>query len=450
MESLRLILSIFVAIFIGWNMLYLISFKNTKLFFLEKLLISYGLGFGFISLEMFMFHFFDLKFSLFSILICWVPFVVAAILISPRRRDTHIRGGSKPFSVIEKFLICAISFEVIYALFRALIRPIEAYDAIATFAIKSKIFYLAKSISHDYFYNLGLLFPHVDYPLNVPLSETFIYLFLGNLNDQLVKIIFPLYFIAILGILYCGVRRFGSRSYALMFTFALATIPQFSNFATNAYVDVPLSYYFLTGTLFLFYWFKKTEAVGFLYISAMITALSGWTKNEGLVYCAINIIVLLAFFLSNRKNVRGRDVAHGFGYIIVMAVIILPWLVIRRTAHVVNYDFGILDVSRFNIMKQSNRILPMLYEFQRQVFGPKKWNIFWIILISALIIYRKKIFAKDLVFITMPILLIFGSYILAYLVAQTEMTTLWSRMLIHFLPLSVFWLALLVKDDIKI
>ena len=147
---------------------------------------------------------------------------------------------------------------------------------------------------------------------------------------------------------------------------------------------------------------------------------------------------------------RGRDVAHGFGYIIVMAVIILPWLVIRRTAHVVNYDFGILDVSRFNIMKQSNRILPMLYEFQRQVFGPKKWNIFWIILISALIIYRKKIFAKDLVFITMPILLIFGSYILAYLVAQTEMTTLWSRMLIHFLPLSVFWLALLVKDDIKI
>ncbi|MDD5136000.1 MAG: hypothetical protein PHN63_01475, partial [Candidatus Omnitrophica bacterium] len=39
-------------------------------------------------------------------------------------------------------LWAGIILEVFYAFFRALIRPIESYDAVAIYAIKSKIFYL--------------------------------------------------------------------------------------------------------------------------------------------------------------------------------------------------------------------------------------------------------------------------------------------------------------------
>lgn len=454
MDVIKLILAIFTATFIGWNILYLVSFKSHKLYFFERIFISYGLGFGALTLEMFMLFLFNIKFGPVEMIGPWMLLFIFNLSVNFRNRGNIGYRTQYPDSygknALGIFLLIGIIFETLYAFFRALIKPIEAYDAIATFAIKSKIFYLAKSIPGDYFYNLGCLFPHVDYPLNVPLSETFVYLFLGNLNEQLVKIVFPLYFIAILGILYFGIRRFASRTYALIFTFALASIPQFNNFATNAYIDVPLSYYYLAATLFLFYWFKERDAVEFLYISAIMTALAGWTKNEGLVYCVINIIVLAVFLLSNKKNLKSRDIAHGFGYVALIVMILLPWLMIRKTAHLVNYDFGVLNVGRFDIIKQLHKIIPMLYEFQRQIFGPKKWNIFWVVFILTLVIYRKKAFAKYQAFMTIPLLLILGSYITAYLLAQTEMPTLWSRFMIHFLPIAVYLLAILLKDEVKV
>ena len=460
MELLGLTVSIFIATFIGWNILYLISFKNTRFFFLERLFISYGFGFGFISLEMFIFHFFSLKFSLFSIIIWWVPLVVWAFLITPprcyggmlqfHRGGVYSAGEKAPLSLLEKFLICGISFEVIYAFFRALIKPIEAYDAIATYAIRSKIFYLGESIPHDFFYNLSLFFPHPDYPLNIPLSETFIYLFLGSLNDQIVKVIFPLFFVAILGILYFAVKRFSGRTSALLCTFILATVPQFNNFATNAYHDVPFSYYCFTGTLFLLYWFKETRSSGYLYISATMTALGGWTKNEGFVYCAANILLLLIFLFANRRTIKKKDLLSGLLYVGIILLVLAPWLWVKFTANLVNSDVGSTTMDQLNIFKQSYKIWPIFYEFQRQVFGPKKWNIIWIIFILSVVIYRKKIFVEDQKYVTISLLLVISGYVFAYLIGLDDIwhlvSTTWSRMAMHFLPLTVYWLALLFNE----
>ncbi|MFA5255581.1 MAG: glycosyltransferase family 39 protein [Candidatus Omnitrophota bacterium] len=454
MESLRLVLSIFSALFIGWNILYIISLKNTRLSFLEKLFVSYGLGFGFISLEMYIFHFFSLKFSLFSIMVWWIPLIAAVSLVASKRRKSHRPGGKgavtkkTPLSVLERFLICGISFEVIYAFFRALIKPIEAYDAIATYAIRSKIFYLAGSLPHDFFYNLSLLFPHPDYPLNIPLSETFVYLFLGGLNDQLVKVIFPIYFVAILGILYYAVKRLSGRAGALLFTFILATIPQFNHFATNAYHDVPFAYYCFTGTLFLLYWFKEPGSRGYLYISAVMTALAGWTKNEGFVYCVANIILLSVFLFLNRRTIKKRGLLNGFLYVGIMLLVLAPWLWVKFTANLVNSDVGSTSLEQLNIFKQSYKIWPIFYEFQRQIFGPKKWNLIWIIFILSAIVYRKKLFDESRRYATISLILIVSGYIFAYLIGRDDIWhmvgTTWSRMAMHFLPLAVYWLALLL------
>ncbi len=453
MESLRLTLSIFAAIFIGWNILYLVSFKNTRLFFLEKFFISYGLGFGFISLEMFIFHFFSLKFSLFSIIILWIPFVVAAAVVGLKNRKKEIASATSwprndtKTTFLEKCLICGISLEVVYAFFRALIKPVEAYDAIATYAIRSKIFYLGNFVPYDFFYNLSTFFPHPDYPLNIPLSETFVYMFLGSLNDQLVKAIFPLFFVAILGILYFAVKRLSGRTAALLFTFLLATVPQFNNFATNAYHDVPFAYYCFAGTLFLLYWFKDAKSLGYLWISAFMTALAVWTKNEGFVYCVANIMLLLIFLFMNYRSIKKKDVLSGILYIGIILLVLFPWLSVKLTANLVNSDVGSTTMDQLNLFKQSYKIWPIVYEFQRQVFGPKKWNLIWIIFIISAVVYRKKLFDEKQRYATMSLMLIISGYVFAYLVGRDDIQhmveTTWSRMAIHFLPLTVYWLALL-------
>ena len=483
MELLRLFLCLSTAIFIGWNILYLISFRSGKLSLPERAFISYGFGLGFISIEMFCFHFFSIKFSILTIIVPWLLLLIINFVIARERSDRSnpegcedaVRSNLKrdclpagqagfapsglamtvrqqtPFAL---FLIAGIALEILYAFFRALIKPVEAYDAIATYAIRSKIFYIGRSIPQDFFYNLSILLPHPDYPLNIPLSETFVYLFLGSQNDQLVKIIFPLYFIAILGILYFGVRRFGSRTLALVFTFILATIPQFNNFATNAYHDIPLAYYCFAGTVFLLYWFEKKEFPGYLYISAAMTAIAGWTKNEGFVYCAANILLLLIFLSVNRRSINKRDVLNALLYIVIILSILAPWLWVKFSANLVNSDVGSTTIDQLNLIKQSHKIWPICYEFQRQVFGPKKWNMIWIVIISAGVVYHKKIFAGNQKHITISLILIVSGYIFAYLIGKDDIQhmvgTTWSRMLIHFLPLAVYWLACLLKGEIKI
>jgi len=452
-DLLGILIWFICIILIGWSVLSLICKKNL-LSLTERAAMSYGIGLGLVALEMLILSFFNIKFNVISILIWWVP-LVGWVLLSDFRDRRFIFSKSeiekkKPFSWVEKVFVFGISFEIFYAFFRALIKPIESYDAIATYAIRSKIFYLARSIPQDFFYSLSLLFPHPDYPLNIPLSETFVYLFLGSLNDQLVKVIFPLYFVAILGILYSSIRRFSSRANALVFTFMLATIPQFNHFATNAYHDVPLSYYCFTGTLFLLYWFKDRSTSGFLYISAIMTALSAWTKNEGFVYCVANITLLAIFLSLNRRNIRVMDICNGFLYMGIILLILMPWMWVKGTAHLVNSDIDLLKTGQFNIVEQCYKAWPIIYEFQRQMLGPKKWNIFWIIVMFSAIVYHRKIFLKSQMYITISLMLAISGYIFAYLIGQREIayfvTMTWSRFMLHFLPLAVYWLALLFKE----
>jgi 4-amino-4-deoxy-L-arabinose transferase-like glycosyltransferase len=456
-ESLRLALSIFTAVLVGWSILRLIAPKNTGLFSSEKLAVSYGLGLGFISLEMFIFHFFSLKFSLLSILIWWIPFIIVALFIQSRmtralsQNGPHPAAKRLPLSGLEKFLICCISFEVAYVFFRAFIKPIEAYDAIATYAIRSKIFFLGESMLQDFFYNLSTLFPHPDYPLNIPLSETFVYLFLGNLNDQLVKVIFPLYFISILGILYCAVKRISGRTSALLAVFVLTTVPQFNNFATNAYHDVPFAYYCFAGTLFLLYWLKDMKSYGYLYISAAMTAMTAWTKNEGFVYCLANIILLGTFILMNRRNIKMKDLLSGLSYIGVILLMLAPWLWVKSAANLVNSDVGTTSLGQLNIFRNVYKIWPIFYEFQRQAFGPKKWNLIWIIFILSAIVYRRRVFTERQRYATISLLLVISGYVFAYLIGRDDIWhmvgTTWSRMAMHFLPFTVYWLALLYSGS---
>ncbi len=458
MEIFRLSIYLLIIIFIGFNILYLLSPKRNKLYFLEKIAISYGIGFGFVSLEMLIFHFFKLEFNINEIILPWtILFILSAFVYFKNRKNIivheKIEADTKAHRGLKIFLIAAITFEILYAFFRALVKPLEAYDAIAIYGIKAKIFYLAKSIPYDFFRNLALSFPHADYPLNIPLSETFVYLFLGNLNDQLVKVIFPLYFVATLIILYFGIRRFASQTCALFFTFLLASIPQFSAFATNGYLDLQLGYYYSTSALFLFLWFKSTEDHQFLLISAVMVALAGWTKNEGLMYCLVNIGLISIFYAVDREMPIKKKLFHLFSYISIIAIISLPWLWIKGSVHLANDEVQFANLNISYLSKQYYKIVPIIYEFQKQTFGPKKWNILWLIMIFVLGFKYKDMFKKNQRYISIAMSLTILGYVLSYIISRSEihyaLGATWSRFLLHFLPIVMYWLANIVKEDIE-
>lgn len=440
-------------------MLYLLYSRSNSLHISENIFISYGLGIGFISLEMLILHLLNIKFAALNITAPWLVLVLINIVIyikrGKRKKDAvrlHEPKTNK-FGILKAFLCFGIIFEISYAIFRALIKPIESFDAIAIYAIRSKIFYLAKSFPANYF-AMSNGMPHPEYPLNIPLIQTFIYLCLGSLNDLAVKIIFPLYFIGILVVLYFAIRRFAGSTYALIFTFMLASIQQFNVYASNAYLDLPLSYYCLISVIFLFEWFKQKERFDLLIVSAVMAAIAAWTKNEGLMYCVINTAVMVYFLAANRKNISTKDIIAPFLYVAVIFTILLPWLVVKHSAHLVSTDVAEIYLNPLCMAKQLYKFGPILYEFQREAFGPKKWNMVWIAVLFAAAFNFKKIFRGELKYVSIMLMLTVCGYVYFYLISSVEitffLTKTWSRFLIHFLPIAVYWLALILKDDIKI
>lgn len=420
-----------------------------KTFFLaEKTALAYCIGIGLLTLEMAVLSLLGIKFSMVSLTICIALPVTVALLIKRRPEGSRARVKILPLSNLEKFFMLGISFEVLYAFFRTLIMPMESYDAIAIYALKSKIFYLAQSIPHDFFNSFGNIVPHVEYPLLIPLAETAFYVFSGSVNDLLVKIIFPLYYLSLVIVFYSVSRRFLNRRQALLFTFLLATIPQITDFATNGYADLPFAFYCSTSVFYLYLWMRQKKD-SFLVLSFILSALAVWTKSEGLMFASINAVVA-AVYMARERTIY----AKGCAYIILTVAMTASYIFILRSLGLaVNSDFVSSQSSLpARLMTGIKRIPDILYEYQIQFFGPKKWNIIWIVFIAGCILGAKKVFLKELMPLAVFILLVFSGYSLVYMLSSApqgfgwHLSTSGSRLFIHFVPIAVFFLAMLFKE----
>lgn len=450
---------------------------NRPFSFTEGLALSYGIGIAAISIQMAVMSLFGMKFSVPSILVWWVPFFVAALLIGFKNSKKDIAcptasgsisgrrasaasafakasaDRSRPrndikMTFLEKFFIGAISFEVLYAFFRTLIRPMESYDSIAIYALKSKIFYLDKMIPFNFFKSFADFVPHIEYPLLIPLAEAQFYTFLGSLNDLAVKIIFPLYYVALLALSYSVSRRFLSRKASLFFAFLLATIPQVTDFATNGYADIPFAFYCSVSFFYMYLWLKQKKNT-LLMISFIFSICALWTKAEGLLFAVINSVVIIAC-MAKEKHFRPVGITYAFLSLCAVIIYILGW---RAIGLAVNSDFTGVEASMVSkFVTGFKRIPAILYEYQIQFFGPKKWNIVWVLFIMGFIGGFKKIFSEEVFPVTLAILLVFLGYTAVYMLSSApqgfgwHLSTSGSRLFLHFVPIVVLWLALMFKE----
>jgi 4-amino-4-deoxy-L-arabinose transferase-like glycosyltransferase len=86
------------------------------------------------------------------------------------------------------------------------------------------MFFESGRIPFELFVNKSIDIQHGDYPLFVPLSQAWTYMFIGGWNDLLVKALFPVFFVALLVIFYFALRRLIGARLALVSAFFLATI----------------------------------------------------------------------------------------------------------------------------------------------------------------------------------------------------------------------------------
>jgi hypothetical protein len=431
----------------------------------ERLALGYGIGTGFLAWEMLVFQALGFSFTVVGLLAPLLSFSVIAFLFARRnelrkgRSGTRLAVASVPFQRVEWFLIAAIAAETSGSFFRAWLLPMEAYDAVANWGLKAKAIFLAGNIPESFLRNQNYEVFHPDYPLLVPLLESHVYRCIGDLREASAKTVFPLYLAGSVAILIAALRRAGqTRRSCLLFGFLLVSIPYLSEQATNGYADVVVSFFFGAGSLYLYLW--QTTGTGlFLILSALLTGCAALTKNEGLVLIGIHLGWLAAVLLSN-SGIRLGNRLFRFGvYVCILAAVLMPWYLFKDSLGLRNDVINSDAVTAGFTWSSLSRVGPILYHMQTQVFGPKNWNLVWILLFVAIVLRRRVLLRSPAAFVLCATALTVVAYMSVYLITPYgvppfdvtwHLRTSASRLLLHLLPQVVFLVGLAIGETEKI
>jgi hypothetical protein len=346
-----------------------------------------------------------------------------------------------PYSYGDWIFICMLTALFLFATLRAGLYPMWAWDALATWGFKAKVFYVRGAV------DLGGFEAHNYYPNLVPLLLTYLYLWLGQVNDHLVKLIFPLWGGALLILLFVMLRRPGlKRTQALGTTtfFALNGLTFIAHLYI-AYADLALTYFTLGAAGLIYLWLTGDAPPGTIPLATFFFAGITWSKFEGtplagsiLLAAGLTLICLRPPHLARRLgSLTWPFLGMFLGY--------LPWRLFMASQ-------GIETGSDHVLGFYPQQLVQALPSFLFALVDPTLFGILWPATLLALVLSGKKLFTTPRLFLALFLGGNFLAILLAYSLAPTSpfefhlyLRATLDRRLLHLTPVA----ALLVGEGLK-
>jgi hypothetical protein len=345
-----------------------------------------------------------------------------------------------PAKMIE-WLLTSLLLVEITLFFYVSFKHTLGWDGLLNWEIKARYAFLnAGVIPGSYYSNPGRAFSHPEYPLAIPFTELWLYLWMGEPHQFWVKTIFPLFYAAGALLLALFVTRLSKKRWpGLIVATLLAFVPFLSASPGGiivGYVDFPMSVFYLAALGYLLCWYRD-DTVSDISIFSGCLALMPWIKSEGLI-----LWVLLVFFglcLSLPKH-RTRQVTLA---LLPGLFIIVGWHLYLRLMHTFPHsDFAHPTFS--SLHHNLGRLADIGRVFSEDISTPVYWSIFWL-LVAVAIGYALAARKLDRVILAMAILLPIVLYSLIFLFSTwpsytAHMTSSLPRLLLHVVPAG--WLAI--------
>lgn len=421
-----ILIFILTIFFIGYFISTLFSIKKEDIFY--QIGLSWGLGIAGISFQMITYSLLGLHWTIFSLFIPWIIiFLTTFFLVKKKLPNTkRLSFSVTPYATFFLILIL-ISFLIV--LFESVLHPVISWDAIASWFLGGKAFYIDGFINPSF-----IRFANNSTPPVLNLLVTFSYIVMGGINDTLALLIYPIFYLCMLLIFYSLVRIFLPTLASLFSLSLLALTPNIMRHAGRydaGYADLPLAYFFLLEiyVLFLFIQTRSTRLLVLLNISLGTGAL---LRSEGIPFFIIIQIVVL-FFIAKWKKHKKIFVAF------IGLLHILAWQIFK-----IYYS---LPANPFITgTPKVDRLPSILLEAGREFTNIGRWNFLWIaFLISMVIFFLKK--RRD----RWEIILFFTCvgqmtvYLLVYLTTPREpiehMRNSFDRLLLHIAPIAMVFIA---------
>ncbi len=441
---LRLLGGLAALCSLGYGLLALLLPQPREFRALERLVLAFGSGAVVLTLWMLALTWWGLPFGLGLIL--GPPLAMAAaLLLTPRGRralsgDLRAlawprRPGLKGWDWLFTGMLAAL---FLYTSLRATLYPMWAWDAIATWGCKAKIFYLSRGL------DLTCIDAHNYYPNLVPLLLSYLYYCLGQVNDHLGQGLFPLWGALLAGLLYSLARRLGlSRRLALGLTAFLAlngTV--FIDHLYIAYADLPLAYFTLGATGLIYLWLTGQAPKGSLSLAALFLAGMAWCKYEGPPLAATVILAAALTLAWLRPPGTWRRLGSLSLPLAGLALGYLPWRLFINAQH---FKVGADHIQNF----YPQQLAQACVYLAAALIQPYLFGLLWPAVLLAAITLGRRLWTSPALFL----LLFLGGNLLAILLAYAVVPTSAAefpiyvrasldRLLLHLTPSAALLLGL--------
>ncbi len=415
-----------------------------------RLAMSFMLGLGGISLQMFFYSLAHVPFGVAGIAAPWAA-LSALPLLKKWKNPVFSGAGFLRGAGITGIVSLAIMFsQAAYAFIYGAIPPITAWDAFQTWFFKANVFFRDRAVVSAFF---DTPFVHPDYPLLTPLSAAWVYTCLGHVNDALVRVIYPIQYASLLLVFYYLVKRISTVRAALVSSALLSMTPilmvhgaglpvRMGELYTGdfvGYADLALSVYFLAAAgFFHLYCVEGQERQ--LVLAAVFLGLGAWTKDEGTVFAAVGSLVAVIEAM-RRPGAGWKRLLLFFGALFAVAG---PWTAYKIWHHIPGEYSRTMSLAAF--MANIGRLPRILKFIGFIMFGKVSLNsLTWYAYAASVMAGFKRAFKRPLIYLNVFVLAQLSAYVFIFTITHLDLEfhlrTSVDRLVLQLTPVAMLAVA---------
>ena len=370
------------------------------------------------------------------------------------------------------FMVFFITACFLIVIFFAVLFPIRFWDAISCWSLKAKAFFIDGNVI-QFYSGHNYDFSHLSYPLYLPLAQAWIYIWLGKVDENLVKIIFPIFYLSLIFIFYHLFKKRMSRLPAVSLVFIIAALPVIMDHGYIEYTNLLFSTVLFLGVYFLYEYISavnesdKTPCINYLFTAAFMFAILSSIRSEGMLFLLLFLIInlisgLLKFSKRNQdgyglSNRLIKVVSEIFISVFLSVFLLLPWLILMIKLKMPFAGSEWLNVfssaglngknipDLFRTLNSSSaagslagELFYSIYDSTHAFLG-SSYGVIWAVLAVLLVFNFRHLFRKsNWVYPTFIVAGFSAVFISIALIGEFA----WSadRYILHFLPLTYFWI----------
>jgi len=286
------------------------------------------------------------------------------------------------------------------------------WDGVFAWEIKAHIAFLnGGRIPSAYFTDWSRAWSHPQYPFGLPMLEDWLYCWLGEPHQGLVKVLFPFVYIAAIALLFvAGKRITGDIRIAL----TAAALPFFvpclivgPGSASCGWADFPIATVYLAAVFYLVdYATNATRAS--LRLFSLCAALLPWTKQEGVILAGC--LFLIGIFVALPR----RELTPMLLAAIPLAIVVIGWKIFLAAMHAPpQSDF--LPFTPDTFLENWDRIGFVAKFLAGEAIRWSRWGVLWLVMLVALCDLARRGRERHAVLLTATIALPVAIYSAVYI-----------------------------------